>query len=422
MSIPIQVQLSKPQREKILKKQECGKTTNVLLKIGRVGVGTDQLFLTQRQIGKMEKNREKGKGTLVKFSLSQMPLQLPNLSQIQKAKEISPPQIQKAKEISPPQWEQTMVENAPIFEMADSFLPFPNLKMKRYQRVKMIKPPPPTKMKNPPPTKMKNLQKNKRERKPSISLSDESDDEIYDGMTKEESAKFSKFVDDFSTRAKMNLVDRKNPQAVEKKAKELADFFVEKWKKNEVGKSFGLRELNDFFSVFINPKKLKEEMKEKYLMKIFHTQTGGSLFSLIPTLAKAALPTAAKALGLAGLSFGVEKALKKIFGSDGIPPEAVELAKLVEKLSPAQKKSIKNVLVGQGFVGSGQRGGFLGLLASLGIPLAISLVKKVMGKGMRIQPSGRGMRLQPRGKGMRLQPPPPFVGSWKKKIRGCTLE
>ena len=37
-----------------------------------------------------------------------------------------------------------------------------------------------------------------------------------------------------------------------------------------------------------------------------------------------ALPVAAKALGLAGLSFGAEKALKKIFGS-GIPPGAVEL-------------------------------------------------------------------------------------------------
>ena len=74
-------------------------------------------------------------------------------------------------------------------------------------------------------------------------------------------------------------------------------------------------------------------------------------------------------------------------------------------------------------MGSGQVGGFLGLLASLGIPLAISLVKKVLGKGMRLQPSGKGMRLQPkRGKGMRLQPPP-IVGSWdKKKIRGCTLE
>ena len=41
---------------------------------------------------------------------------------------------------------------------------------------------------------------------------------------------------------------------------------------------------------------------------------------------------------MAGLSFGAEKALKKIFGS-GIPPEAVELGQLVDKLSPAQKKN-----------------------------------------------------------------------------------
>ena len=139
-------------------------------------------------------------------------------------------------------------------------------------------------------------------------------------------------------------------------------------------------------------------------------RTGGSLLGL----ATAALPMAAKALGLAGLSFGAENALKKIFGSGGIPPGAVELYDLVGKLSPAQKKGIQNALVGQGFVGSVQRGGFLGLLASLGIPLAISLVKKVLGKGMRLAPSGRGMRLQPSGKGMRLQPPPPIVGSWKK--------
>ena len=136
-------------------------------------------------------------------------------------------------------------------------------------------------------------------------------------------------------------------------------------------------------------------------------KTGGNLFGL----ARAVLPTAAKALGLAGLSFGAEKALKKIFGSGGIPPEAIELGQLVDKRSPTQKKGIKQALANQG---SGQVGGFLGLLASLGIPLAISLVKKVLGKGMRLQPKG--------GKGMRLQPPP-IIGSWgEKKIRGCTLE
>ena len=136
---------------------------------------------------------------------------------------------------------------------------------------------------------------------------------------------------------------------------------------------------------------------------------GGSLMGL----AAAALPMAAKALGLAGLSFGAEKALKKIFGS-GIPPQAIELGKLVELLSPAQKKMIKNILVGQGFVGAGQKGGFLGVLASLGIPLAISLVKKILGKGVTLQPS--------RGKGMQLQPHPPIVGTWGKKFRGRTFK
>ena len=149
------------------------------------------------------------------------------------------------------------------------------------------------------------------------------------------------------------------------------------------------------------------------MLKISQNQikkTGGSLFSL----AAAALPVAAKALGLAGLSFGAEKALKKIFGS-GIPPGAVELAQLVKKRSPAQKKGIKDALVKQGIVvGSGQVGGFLEMLASLGISLAIELVRKVIGIGVHIRPpKGHGLHVT-RAAGMRLQPPP-IVGSWDKK-------
>ena len=138
---------------------------------------------------------------------------------------------------------------------------------------------------------------------------------------------------------------------------------------------------------------------------------GGSLLGL----ATSVLPMAAKALGLAGLSFGAEKALGKIFGKGMIPPKAVELGKLVDMLTPAQKRMIKNILVGQGFVGAGQKGGFLGILASLGIPLAISLVKKVLGSGATAGSRASvasGMSLQPRaGRGMRLEPPPPIVGN-----------
>ena len=60
--------------------------------------------------------------------------------------------------------------------------------------------------------------------------------------------------------------------------------------------------------------------------------------------------------------------MKNIFGS-GIPPGAVELYNLVGKRSPAQKKGIKDALAAH--VGSGEVGEFLGMLASLGIPLAI---------------------------------------------------
>ena len=48
-------------------------------------------------------------------------------------------------------------------------------------------------------------------------------------------------------------------------------------------------------------------------------------------------------------------------------------------MTPAQKKEVERYLVGQGVVRGGalQYGGFLGMLASIGVPLAIDLVKKI---------------------------------------------
>ena len=71
------------------------------------------------------------------------------------------------------------------------------------------------------------------------------------------------------------------------------------------------------------------------------------------------------------------------------------------------------------------------MLAFLGIPLAIELVKKVLGKRIHLQrgkgqgkglsaSAGRGIHLQRRGSGMRLEPPQPCYGSWNTSSLPCT--
>jgi len=136
-------------------------------------------------------------------------------------------------------------------------------------------------------------------------------------------------------------------------------------------------------------------------------QRGGSLFSAMLGLAKPALG----ALASARLSFGAEKVLKKIFGK-GLGPKEIELYKLVQQMTPSQKKAAEQYLVGQGFVkGGSQYGGFLGMLASIGVPLALDLVRKIIGKGMHTQPpppprTRRSPPIPPpKGKGMQIQPP-----------------
>ena len=86
-------------------------------------------------------------------------------------------------------------------------------------------------------------------------------------------------------------------------------------------------------------------------------------------------------------------------------------------MTPAQKKAAKQYLVGKGLVkgGGAQYGGFLGMLASIGVPLALDLVRKIIGKGMQTQPPPPRTRRSPgipKGKGMQIQPPP-FYGTWE---------
>ena len=77
----------------------------------------------------------------------------------------------------------------------------------------------------------------------------------------------------------------------------------------------------------------------------------------------------------------------------------------------------------KGFVkGGSQHGDFLGMLASIGVPLAIDLVRKIIGKGMQTQPPRSRPRRAPplppppKGKGMQIQPPP-FSGTWDDYYR-----
>jgi len=85
-------------------------------------------------------------------------------------------------------------------------------------------------------------------------------------------------------------------------------------------------------------------------------------------------------------------------------------------MNPVQKKEEERYLVGQGVVrgGAAQYGGFLGMLASIGVPLAIDLVKKMLGKGLQTQPPRpRRSPRTPTSKGKRnANATPTFFGTW----------
>ena len=182
---------------------------------------------------------------------------------------------------------------------------------------------------------------------------------------------------------------------------------------------------------------------------------GGSLFSAIIPLARSLTaslaPTLAKTLGLSALaglaSEGASQVVKKISGKGAmtggflIPQDKIQ--KLIDNkhlLTNKQKQEILTALQSGGQVvvkpTVKQSGGMLGtILASIGIPLALDMVKNLFGKGApRVgRPKGKGAPRvgRPKGKGApRLgapfQRPPPFVGNWgrgmgKNKSKGKGL-
>ena len=64
-------------------------------------------------------------------------------------------------------------------------------------------------------------------------------------------------------------------------------------------------------------------------------------------------------------------------------------------------------------------GGFLGTLASIGIPMAISLVSKMFGSGLQVDRGSssntRNVYVPTHGEGYRYLSPP-FFGNWKNPI------
>ena len=211
----------------------------------------------------------------------------------------------------------------------------------------------------------------------------------------------------------------------------------------------------------------KTQVKQ-VLWKRGGNQGGGSLFSAVVPLARTLAPTLAKTLGLSALaglaSEGASQVVKKISGKGTmtggflIPQDKIQ--KLIDNkhlLTNKQKQEILAALQLGGQVvvkpSAKQSGRMLGtILASIGIPLALDMVKNLFGKGAAAgtgagaprlgRPKGKGAaagtgagapRLgRPKGKGApRLgappfQRPPPFFGNWgrgmgKKKSKGKGL-
>ena len=169
-------------------------------------------------------------------------------------------------------------------------------------------------------------------------------------------------------------------------------------------------------------------------------QVGGSLLSTVLSLGMRALPAIGKTLGLSALGGLAEAGAKKLIGSGQkggalplpmmIPFNAInQLMPYVNMFTTKQQRDILNAAQ----TGSGvkitptktQSGGFLGtLLASIGIPLALDLVKKMTGKGApRVgrPPWTKNGTGAPR---MGMPPPffsyPPYVTGYGKKKTSST--
>ena len=165
---------------------------------------------------------------------------------------------------------------------------------------------------------------------------------------------------------------------------------------------------------------------------------GGNLFSSLASLGAKVLPYAIKGISKAvpALATGAATALgelgiNKIFGKGiTIPPQFFPmLPPLVREFTKSQINQInKAYKTGGRLVIKPTRkqieGGFLGTLASIGIPMAISLVSKMFGSGLQVDrrssSNTKNVYVPPppqstHGEGYPYRPPP-FFGTWENPI------
>ena len=193
---------------------------------------------------------------------------------------------------------------------------------------------------------------------------------------------------------------------------------------------------------------------------------GGNLFSSLASIGAKVLPYAIKgvskvapALATGAATALGEIGLNKLFGSGGVAPRQrggavpTELAKVIQNgitipkkffsMLPAIKKELTKSqidLINKLFQSGGRvyikpnrrqiEGGFLGTLASIGIPIAISLVSKMLGSGLQVDSqalnSGTSNIYVPPppppshstyGEGYPYYRfPPPFIGNWNNPV------
>ena len=164
---------------------------------------------------------------------------------------------------------------------------------------------------------------------------------------------------------------------------------------------------------------------------------GGSLFSTLASLRARVLPYAVKGLTKAApaLATGAISALgslgvDKIFGNGmHIPNQFFPmLPSIAGVFTPKQIEKINKVVqTGGRLVIRPTRkqidGGFLGALASIGVPLAIELVSKMFGSGLQVDktpppppPNPYSNVYLPHSGGKMPMYPPPFYGNWNETI------